>query len=145
MRRCFFYLFSIQCEISCNLTKFRENRPKMLHFCKNIREPHQILFFPNQQICSNCFYNTGKHIFPIQISCKQIFREQLPKSHFIKIFSQKIVPVFHMLLTSFAFFLRNLGKSQLFLIFTKIFATIDHMFAREPLQRLRYKFQVASS
>ncbi len=64
---------------------------------------------------------TGKHIFPRKISYKQICREQLPNSHLIKIFSQKIVPLFHMLLTSFAFFYKKLREKSTFLYFHENF------------------------
>jgi hypothetical protein len=127
------FLFSLQCQISCNLTKFHEN---LSNIFANLT---RIFFSPFLHIFSNLFllyaYFHEKYreniFFARTISYKQIFREQLPKSHLIKIFHKKLSLYFTFI------FLRNFGKSKLFSIFTKIFAKLYHIFARKLLANMR--------
>ncbi len=98
---------------------FRENHKILSVFAKIFAT--RILFLQKQQLFSNCVArcsyltyiekNLGKTNIFAWISCHQ------------NIFT-KMVPLFHMVLTSFAFFLRNLKTSQLLFFFAKIFGEI---------------------
>ncbi len=78
---------------------------KQLHFRENSRENYQILNALAQKNSNVCKKNR-KYFAKI---CHTVICHQN--------ISTKMVPLFHLLLTSFAFFLRNLRKSKLFIVF----------------------------
>ncbi len=79
---------------------------------------------------------SGKHIFCENNFVETNISRTIAKISYHQDISQKIVPLqyFSCCWQVLPFFLRNLGKSQLILIFTKIFAKLYHIFARKCSQ-----------